>query len=57
MYDWESRLTREQNENIRCVLKQYVECIVSDGEAYLQLTDNGLTPEEADDILDTFSHV
>ena len=54
---WEDRLTREQYRIIRCVLEQYVKCIISDGEAYLQLTNNGLTPKEADDILDTFSHV
>ena len=50
-------LTRAQYRIIRCVLEQYVKCIISDGEAYLQLTNNGLTPEEADDILDMFSHV
>jgi hypothetical protein len=57
MYGWEDRLTREQYRIVRCVLDQYVECIISDGEAYLQLTNNGLTPEVADDILDAFSHV
>jgi hypothetical protein len=34
-----------------------VKCIINDGEAYLQLTNNGLTPEEADDLLNTFSQV
>jgi hypothetical protein len=56
-YRREERVTREQHETIRCVLKQYVKCIISDGEAYLQLTNNGLTPEEADDLLDTFCHM